>query len=188
MPARMSSVVGSVPVPDPTTLTTEALRRDISALRELLESRMIGIEQAFTRLRVDLDKVPPTIDREVHNLKELHAQATESAQRATASALQAAKEAFFEHKETTRATLASLSTLINTKDDAMQSKVDNLREAIAENRNNINESRGSRTGGADSLRMMALWVGLVVSMGMALFGIIHEVQQAPVVISSPAPR
>lgn len=34
---------GSVPVPDPTLLTTEALRRDIGALRELMEARLAAI-------------------------------------------------------------------------------------------------------------------------------------------------
>lgn len=35
----------NIPVPDPSFLTTEALRRDIAALRDTLDARMFGREQ-----------------------------------------------------------------------------------------------------------------------------------------------
>lgn len=42
--ADMPEDKGSRPVPDPTVLTTDALRRDIGALKDLLTTRMDGMD------------------------------------------------------------------------------------------------------------------------------------------------
>lgn len=50
--------VGSRPVPDPTTLTTAALNREIMALKELVETRLDGYDKAITLLQSRSDKSP----------------------------------------------------------------------------------------------------------------------------------
>lgn len=50
--------IGSRPVPDPTSLTTAALNREITALKELLESRLDGYDKAITLLQSRADKSP----------------------------------------------------------------------------------------------------------------------------------
>lgn len=46
------------PVPDPTVLTTEQLRRELSGLRELLEARLSGMDLATAHLERRLDELP----------------------------------------------------------------------------------------------------------------------------------
>jgi hypothetical protein len=48
----------NIPVPDPTTLTTEQLRVGLGSLRELLETRVAGLETLVKRLAQELDRVP----------------------------------------------------------------------------------------------------------------------------------
>lgn len=59
---------GWVPIPDPTTLTTEAVtratevfRREILALRETLETRLAGVEQQRSLIWTELHSVPDRI-------------------------------------------------------------------------------------------------------------------------------
>jgi len=62
---------GLVPVPDPTTLTTDALRREIGALREALEAKIGGQETVFSAARLVFDQQRVTIDHATTALREL---------------------------------------------------------------------------------------------------------------------
>lgn len=83
MAAEKPQVMGSVPVPDPTTLTTEALTREIDGLREqtekdignmraLIETRLDGNDQAVELLRTTTDKVPGMVADAIGQLEKLH--------------------------------------------------------------------------------------------------------------------
>jgi len=83
--------VGSVPVPDPTVLTTQALLREIeslrataahdnSMLRELIETRLDGNDQAVALLRTTTDKIPVYISNSIKGLQELHQEKFDSIQ------------------------------------------------------------------------------------------------------------
>lgn len=74
---------GSVPVPDPTVLTTAALLREIANTRELLdtrtasvretlETRIAGMDKAIVLLQQSSDKMPAFIRGEVTQLQSLH--------------------------------------------------------------------------------------------------------------------
>lgn len=116
------------PIPDPTTLTTEQLRRELSALREVLTARLDGMDRATELLDETVNRTPTIIQTEISHLRELmneklgslggqatekfssialqfeerdvrtNQAATASAQ-ALAAALQAAKEAVFEQAQ-----------------------------------------------------------------------------------------
>jgi len=73
--------IGSVPVPDPTVLTTQALLREIESLRthsthdnnmlrELIETRLDGNDQAVALLRTTTDKIPYSIDAAIRRLQD----------------------------------------------------------------------------------------------------------------------
>src|ERR1700732_3388119 len=62
---------GLVPVPDPTKLTTDQLRQEIKALRELLESRMSGSDLLFATLREDVNHQKNLIENSVEHLRQL---------------------------------------------------------------------------------------------------------------------
>jgi hypothetical protein len=64
---------GSTPVPDPTLLTTAALTREISALKELVVTRLDAMDKAQSLFETNLTRVPTDIDKQLSHLKELHA-------------------------------------------------------------------------------------------------------------------
>lgn len=59
---------------DPSTLTTQQLWREIAALKELLETKIRAIETAVEVAHSDLVRVPTDVQKQVGNLKELHAE------------------------------------------------------------------------------------------------------------------
>jgi hypothetical protein len=74
--AEMSQ--GSVPVPDPTKLTTDAVdkatdtfRRELSFNRELIETRLAAMDKATKLLADTLNHVPTETDKAVSALREL---------------------------------------------------------------------------------------------------------------------
>lgn len=60
------------PVPDPTILTTQALEKSVSTLKELIMARLEEIDKATKILAARADKVPSDVDIAVNNLKDLH--------------------------------------------------------------------------------------------------------------------
>jgi hypothetical protein len=80
----------NIPIPDPSDLTTEALHREIYALRELLEvklganqdaikgskeiieTRLGGMDKAILLLQEGADRVPSWVDEKIIALKEVH--------------------------------------------------------------------------------------------------------------------
>jgi hypothetical protein len=62
---------GVTPIPDPTTLTTAALAREITSLKELLFTRLDAMDKAQELFDLNLNRVPTAVDKQVGNLKEL---------------------------------------------------------------------------------------------------------------------
>lgn len=64
--------MGSVPVPDPTVLTTQQLLREIGLSREIIETRLNGMDKAIELLQAATDRQPTVIAAAVSDLQELH--------------------------------------------------------------------------------------------------------------------
>ena len=158
------SVDGLVPRPDPTLLTTEALRREISSLRELLNAessgraavihqRLDGIDHATVLLQTIADRVPGIIDARTEAMKALHderfrsiqlqfderdvrtEQTSRDSKVAVDAALQAAKEAVGEQNKS--------SALAIAKSDAATTKqIDQLGTLIQSTIAGINAQIG----------------------------------------------
>jgi len=60
------------PVPDPTVLTTAQLQREIAALKEVLSTRLDGMDRAMTLFAENIHRVPSETDRAIGQLKALH--------------------------------------------------------------------------------------------------------------------
>jgi hypothetical protein len=54
--AEGSTQSGNIPVPDPSLLTTEQLRRELGSLREVIETRLRGMDRATELIAVELEK------------------------------------------------------------------------------------------------------------------------------------
>jgi len=61
----------TVPIPDPTLLTTQQLLREITALRELFETRLDGMDKAITLIQAHADRIPSSTDIALQRLQEL---------------------------------------------------------------------------------------------------------------------
>jgi hypothetical protein len=117
-----------LPRPDPSRLTTDQLRRELSALREILQARLDGMDAATKLLSETVNRTPTVIQTEISHLRELMneklgslggqaeekfasiglqfaerdirtQQASTASSQALAAALQAAKEAVFEQAQ-----------------------------------------------------------------------------------------
>ena len=166
-----------VPVPDPTSLTTEQLRREVSALREILTARLDGMDRATALLSETVNRTPTQIQTEISHVRELMTEkltslggeaeekfssialqfderdvrttqaATASAQ-ALAAALQAAKEAVFEQAQAA-AKAAEKTELSFTKQiDQIQLQITTVAEGFGDRIGELKE-RIDRGEGAD---------------------------------------
>jgi hypothetical protein len=59
------------PIPDPTVLTTQQLLRELTALKELVFTRLDGMDEATRLIQAQQVRVPTEVDRAVQNLREL---------------------------------------------------------------------------------------------------------------------
>jgi hypothetical protein len=157
-------------VPDPTVLTTQALIREVdalrveiqqqsSSLREVIETRLNGMDKAIELLQVTSDRAPTAVDAKINNLKELHGEKFLGVQRqfderdiranqtildskaAVAAALQAAKEAVGLQTEASDRAIAKseaatteqmkqLGVQIQTETRALNEKNDDVKDRL----------------------------------------------------------
>lgn len=132
MTQEFSKSATSVPIPDPTLLTTQQLIREINSLREVIETRLDGMDKAIQLLQATADKFPGRMDEKIASLKSVHderftsiekqfverdvrtEQTAKDSKVAVDAALQAAKEAVGEQNKS--------SALAIAKSDAMTTK------------------------------------------------------------------
>jgi len=73
----------SRPVPDPTLLTTQQLTREIAALKEVIFTRLEGMDKAIFLFNENITRVPTDTDKQIQHLKELHDSKFEDAEEKT---------------------------------------------------------------------------------------------------------
>ena len=94
---RMVGVGGSVPVPDPTLLTTQQLIREIKALQDIIEAKLAGTEKSLASLEILInEKIEAVVKRSDERHAAVQMQFAERAVRfdqAISGALEVAKAA-----------------------------------------------------------------------------------------------
>ena len=161
--------------PDPSTLTTQQILREVSTLKELLQTRMEEMEKA-TALRLKAWEGEPAKMRDVvGQLRDLHdekfntirlqfqerdtrtEQASASSAQALAAALQAAKELVGAQGEASAAAavksetsftkqIDQIGTIIQTLEKALDSRITELKERI-------DRGEGTTSGAHDTMRV-----------------------------------
>ena len=58
------------PIPDPTSLTTQQLTREISALKEVVFTRLDGMDRAMILFNENITRVPTDTDKQISHLRE----------------------------------------------------------------------------------------------------------------------
>jgi len=134
--------------PDPSSLTTQQLWREIGALKELVFFRIAAIEASITIAHDDLVRVPTDVQKQVGNLKELVEEKFHNIEKrfdenaiAVAAALQAQKELVTQQNISAALSAAkqeasfskqidALGLLIETKAKASDDKIDDVKERM----------------------------------------------------------
>jgi uncharacterized coiled-coil protein SlyX len=159
MPPAQKEVL---PRPDPSVLTTENLRHENTALRELLETRISGLEKEISIFNETITRVLTDVTNQIMHLKALHEEkfravqtqfgerdtrtdkTAEMSQKAIDAALQAAKEAvgaqnassalaIAKSESATQKQIDAQAALIGTATAAIESKISDMKERITEN-------------------------------------------------------
>lgn len=150
---------GSVPVPDPTALTTAALIREIDSLRErtshdnrllreIIEARLDGNDAAVQLLRTTTDHIPAAIREAFVALQELHEekfnsigiqfkerdvrtdQTSRDSKVAVDAALKAQQEAFAEQNKSSALAISKSEVATTKQIDLISVNISNLAKAI----------------------------------------------------------
>ena len=115
-----------LPRPDPTRLTTDQLRRELSALREILTARLDAMDRATQLLDETVNRTPTVIQTAISHLKELHEERFRSTEQVSVTRLNGIEQQFAERD--VRTEQASIAT-----DSALKAALQAAKEAVFEN-------------------------------------------------------
>lgn len=169
----------SMPIPDPTVLTTAQLIREIGAVRELVSARMDAMD-AVTNVQRELTKVKfdsialQFLERDVRA-----EQLSKASADALAAALQAAKELVGAAAESAAAAavksetsftkqLDQIGTIINTLEKAVDARINELKERM---------DRGEGIGKGTQQQIVDSRAGIGTILGIAgfVFGLVGAI-------------
>ena len=180
--SSLYSGTGSTPVPDPTQRTTENLVREIEALKELVFTRLDGMDKAITLLQATLDQSPSIAEMYSKHeqmfvnietqFKERDVRAEQTKTEGKVSidaALQAAKEAVSEQNKSnglailksetsTTKQIDQIGATISTLENSMDSKISDVKERLT-----LIEGRTKGIG--DSWGFVVGFVGIISAIG-----------------------
>ena len=185
-------------IPDPSILTTHQLLREITMLRELIETRLDGMDKAIELLQTSTDRFPTVVGYEIKQLQALHEekfhsisiqfserdtrtdQSSRDSKVAVDAALQAAKEAVGEQNKSSALAIAKseaattkqidqIGFLINTTTLGVTDKIDDIKSRITSVESH---SKGLGDGWGYVVGGVGIMIGLssVIMMVMRLTG------------------
>lgn len=178
----MRETRSSRPVPDPTLLTTQQLTREIASLKELVYTRLDGVETAMKLFREDMTRVPTEVDRSVGRLKELHETrftAVDQALRYTEKFAQqqqkASEEAIGKTERAVDESLKQIGLRSETTERSLAGKIDTVKSTLEGNINDIKQRLTTiETSSATQLSTRATaqsTQGHWIAIGMAVLGV-----------------
>jgi hypothetical protein len=180
------------PVPDPTVLTTAQLLREQTALRELIETRLDGMDTATTLLSETVNRTPTIIQTEIAHVRELMAgelsrmtqiseerlkgielqfterdvrteQAAKAGKDALDAALKSQKELVAQQNEANRAEAAKTESNFAKLIEAQSARTDELKERIDRGEGSTAGAAGTRTEQRLNLNTVIAAVALLLS-------------------------
>jgi len=180
------------PVPDPTVLTTAQLLREQAALRELIETRLDGMDTATMLLSETVNRTPTIIQTEIAHVRELMAgelsrmtqiseerlkgielqfterdvrteQAAKAGKDALDAALKSQKELVAQQNEANRAEAAKTESNFAKLIEAQSARTDELKERIDRGEGSTAGAAGTRTEQRLNLNTVIAAVALLLS-------------------------
>lgn len=143
---------------DPSTLTTQQILRESSWLRELIETRLEGMDKAINLLQAQADRVPTTsaIDSDVKHLKELMEEKFKDGKTALDAALTSKDRAIEKQEDAFTKQIDGIEKRHEADKQAVDDKVNDLKERIT-----IIDSHAK--GGAAMWGVIAGGLGLMIA-------------------------
>jgi len=197
MPEEHKLSTGSVPVPDPTELTTRALLREVAMLKEFIETRINGMDKANELQREQLGNLPRLVDEKIETLRRVHEEKFNSVAKqflerdtrseresrdnkvAVDAAFAAQKEAAAKQDESnakaidkseksTTETIVKLQDLVQAKTDALVGKIDDQKERTGTIEQRMTAYESRGKGAGDAWGMLIGVVGMLAAVAMAI--------------------
>jgi Fe2+ transport system protein B len=188
---------GRVPVPDPTVLTTLQLQREIglsrelvelkvSSVREVLSTRMDGVDTAIKLLEDRIQKIVERANHEIARLQEFHnekfagvelrfnehdkrtEQLASADKTAVAAALQAQKESVNAQNISNAAAAAKAETTFTKQIEQLQAIVNtitkSMEDKISDLKSRVDTIEAKKAGGNENWSAILGGTGVVVSL------------------------
>ena len=178
---------------DPTPLTTALLLREVEGLEAKFNLRFEAVDKATDLLHENMTRVPTDTDRQISHLREffiekftsiqkqfderdIRSRASEqSAETAVNAALQAQKEAAGKSEVSTVKQIDGLGALMASSNEAMNDKISAINSRL-------DRGDGKTTGITATTATMLAVAALLVSIGAAFFGSLHQAA-APIAVA-----
>jgi transketolase len=144
---------GRKPVPDPTVLTTQALLREIAALKELMEARLAGLDRLF--------------EEKFDTLETSRLEQKKDTQSAIDAALTAQKNAVAKSEAAVGKQLEDQQKASNIAISDLRRSIDDLKERIGDVAQIVNGSVQQRVGAREDRTGLYASIGIVVTVLLA---------------------
>lgn len=158
----------SVPVPDPTVLTTAALYREVGVLKELIETRIDEMQRQIDCRLDDMETLRDAklagIDKRFDLLNELREQGRDATQRAVSAALQTQKEAAEKAELNMTKQLEALRLTTDTQIEAVRRSIDINKERVGEVAQIASGYGQQRQGAMDSRAVIGWGIAAIASL------------------------
>ena len=132
-------LIGSVPVPDPTKLTTDAVALAKQEIKDFFDVQIAGLVKEETRMRAIIDEIPTLTDDKLRHLRELLEEKfvgvkTEFTMRdiALAAAFKAAEAAVKSQNESNTLAIDKAGAAFTKQIDSLDEKIDDLKARISD--------------------------------------------------------
>jgi len=167
------------PIPDPTVLTTEQLTSRIASLREILETRLDGMDIATKLLAGHVDHVPNDIDKQTSHLNDLFGERMDGLKNEMLSISRGIQLQFDERDIRSRAAEDAAKVAVNA---ALQAQKE---AAAAQNESNaaaITKSEGTTVKQIDGI--LALLASNTMAINDKIAGIISRLDRGEAIMTA----
>jgi hypothetical protein len=171
-----------LPVPDPTTLTGEALERAVSASQTLLDSKISALKELHHLLEKRADGVATELDRQFRHADELSKGRKEAMDRdidavraLIETAERSTQEKFNSQAALTKQAQDSSQLAINAALASANNQISMLTQSLSDIRLGARESEGAKTGSAQMIAYMIALASVIGGLLIAGLGVfIHS--------------
>jgi SMC interacting uncharacterized protein involved in chromosome segregation len=185
------------PVPDPTVLTTQQLLREILGLKEVVFTRLEGMDKALALLHDNLTRGPSEIDQRISHLRELvmsrfdtveiqfeHVQdqfrerdtrvdqTAKASKEALDAALQTAKEAVGEQNKSNTMSISKSEAATNKQIDQLAQLITSTNTAVTDKVNDLKDRLTLIEGQNRGMRTAVADTRTTSSMSVNVIGLI----------------